>query len=282
MQYSYTFDYKEPDVQKEADNSTSLIIEPKFDTFNYQTFPLGKGKILVRVENLADRFDKKNNNMSVQYLHMNRFIRELYMEANPNEEKMANFTAKELTLTGTQNMTDLEDYRLNNTWEAIEDVKPVVNKTREGPDDEPEEKVTHPSLNGTSKNNTSKNVTTESKSANKTRVLNKNDSADVNSTDIKSVFNVSLAQTDVMNATVDDASKNVSVEANSSSLDSNSSSTNATDPEKAVKDSNNGTQNETDLQKPRDLPCQLKGVALEPQRIRTFIVDFKVTPVIVD
>ena len=138
MQYSYTFDYKEPDVQKEADNSTSLIIEPKFDTFNYQTFPLGKGKILVRVENLADRFDKKNNNMSVQYLHMNRFIRELYMEANPNEEKMANFTAKELTLTGTQNMTDLEDYRLNNTWEAIEDVKPVVNKTREGPDDAPE------------------------------------------------------------------------------------------------------------------------------------------------
>lgn len=199
MQFSYTFDYKESDVQKEGDNSTSPYIEPKFDTFNYQTYPLGKGKILVRVENVADHFDKKNNNMSVQYLHMNRFVRELYMDANPKAENVANFTARELTLSGTQNMTDLEDYRLKNTWDAIEDVKPVVNKTRQGPDDEPEERVSDPSLNGSIiiKNNTNKNDTAKSKNSTKPKVLNKNDSADsTNALDVKSVFNVSLAQND--------------------------------------------------------------------------------------
>jgi len=301
VQYFYAFDYKEPDTLK-SDNSTAFYIEPKFDTFNYQTFPLGKGKILVRVENLADHFDKKNNNMSVQYLHMNRFIRELYMEANPDAAEMANFTAKELTLSGTQNMTDLEDYRLNNTWDAIEDAKPAANKTREGPDDEPEVRVTDPSLNGTIMVNKTKSAIGKndtSKSANKSmNALSKNDTADnTNATalSVKREFNVSLAQMADMNVTLDDTSKNVSINTtwqywnnstlgnsslNSSSLESNGS-TDATDSEN-FKDVNNSTQNETDLQKPRDNTCQLKGVALEPQRIRTFIVDFRVTPVVVE
>ena len=56
--------------------------------------------------------------------------------------------------------------------------------------------------------------------------------------------------------------RNVSVEANASS--ETNSTKNATDSESVTKEVNEKAQNETDLQKPRDLPCQLKGIALEP------------------
>jgi hypothetical protein len=50
----------------------------------YQMYPLSKNKILVRFENLADRFDTNiTSDDSTAYIDVERFAHQLYSEANP-------------------------------------------------------------------------------------------------------------------------------------------------------------------------------------------------------
>jgi hypothetical protein len=47
-------------------------------------YPLSKNKILVRFENLADRFDTNiTSDDSTTYIDVERFAHQLYSEANP-------------------------------------------------------------------------------------------------------------------------------------------------------------------------------------------------------
>jgi len=51
------------------------------NSLTYHTLPLSKNKILVRFENLADKFDLKQMNMP--YIDVIRFAKQFYKEANP-------------------------------------------------------------------------------------------------------------------------------------------------------------------------------------------------------
>lgn len=56
-------------------------------SLTYKLFPLGKNKILARIENLADRFDPNlEESEEVQYVDVEDFARQLYKEANPNSK----------------------------------------------------------------------------------------------------------------------------------------------------------------------------------------------------
>jgi hypothetical protein len=50
-----------------------------FDGFNYQAFPVGKGKVLLRLENILDKFDSK---ASTRYFDLVTFSKALWTEAN--------------------------------------------------------------------------------------------------------------------------------------------------------------------------------------------------------
>jgi len=75
-----------------GDNNTTSLTEsfstksdgPVKGTMAYQMYPLGKNKIIVRFENLADRFDTNvTSEDSTSYIDIERFAYQLYSEANP-------------------------------------------------------------------------------------------------------------------------------------------------------------------------------------------------------
>ena len=69
------------------------------DVITYHVFPVDKKKILVRFENLADRFDEVNSN-EVKYLDLNKFAQSFYMEANPNSKLNLNqISIREVSIT---------------------------------------------------------------------------------------------------------------------------------------------------------------------------------------
>jgi hypothetical protein len=52
-------------------------------------FPLGKNEILVRFENLADLIDAKNESALPQFINIEQFADDLYLEEN--QIKATNF-----------------------------------------------------------------------------------------------------------------------------------------------------------------------------------------------
>ena len=75
-----------------------------------KTFPLAKNKILVRVTNLADKFDTSEG-MKIQYLNMNQFATQFYKEANKKENQHpTNYELQEVSLSTNQG---IEEYRKN-------------------------------------------------------------------------------------------------------------------------------------------------------------------------
>jgi hypothetical protein len=138
VQYFYAFEYQEPtDEEKsrlfrESKQFASLVDNQfdKFSTINHHAFPLAKGKVLVRMENLADNFDvinsfEKNGFGEIFYINMNTFARDLYLESNPDVEvaKVPTFTVKEVSMTGAYDQKDLEKYMLENRWKGVDDAE---------------------------------------------------------------------------------------------------------------------------------------------------------------
>lgn len=79
-------------LNQPSDNSTAKLAETAAAETDggvkgimaYQMYPLGKNKILVRFENLADRFDTNvTSEDSTTYIDLERFAHQLYTEANP-------------------------------------------------------------------------------------------------------------------------------------------------------------------------------------------------------
>jgi len=92
----------------------------------YHTYPLGRGKVQVRIHNLADKFDQLNQFeqsalTETKFIDMNSFARDLYLEANPGAKGAPQFKITEMSLSGNQKWKDNEEYKLNNMWRGEDD-----------------------------------------------------------------------------------------------------------------------------------------------------------------
>ena len=59
----------------------SINYNQESKNLQYQAFPLAKNKILVRFENLADRFDVETS-LAIKYVDVRRFARQFYQQSN--------------------------------------------------------------------------------------------------------------------------------------------------------------------------------------------------------
>jgi hypothetical protein len=86
LQYFFAFDYLS------ANKSTADLLSSQFHSavtlpplsqgvINYQAFPLAKGKILLRVENIADRFDLQKSKEPIK-VNVKEIAMGMYLEAN--------------------------------------------------------------------------------------------------------------------------------------------------------------------------------------------------------
>ena len=109
------------DTSPTASESGSLI--PAFDgELKIHLFPLAKNDILVRLENLADLFDKTNDN-SVQMFDIKTYLLNLYA-LNNNGSSDVEVTVTERSLSNNQNYEDM--IAAKTAWKTTEDPSPIV------------------------------------------------------------------------------------------------------------------------------------------------------------
>jgi len=66
---------------------------------NIKSFPMAKDKIMVRVANMADKFDTSEG-MKIQYFNINQFATQFYKEANKKESQHPiNMEVQEVSLS---------------------------------------------------------------------------------------------------------------------------------------------------------------------------------------
>jgi len=80
----------------------------------YKLFPVAKDQVIVRIENLADRFDKSSE---VSFLNVDKLAKDLYFEVNGKQADSVQI--EEVSVQGTL----LEKDRLKNTfkWTGVDD-----------------------------------------------------------------------------------------------------------------------------------------------------------------
>ena len=98
LQYAYSFDYRLP--EKGVENSVSKSIEVP-DSIVYRVMPLEKQKLLVRLENLADKFDGSES----AHFDLEKLAKELFAQANPGKNATAKIT--EMAIDGVQTKAEL-------------------------------------------------------------------------------------------------------------------------------------------------------------------------------
>lgn len=87
-----------PKIHLFGQNSTNFV--------TYNVRPLAKDKIMVRFENLADRFDPKST--SIKYLDVQNFAKEFFQEANPFADFVPQIDVTEVSLGDNFLMKDLK------------------------------------------------------------------------------------------------------------------------------------------------------------------------------
>jgi hypothetical protein len=81
LQYFFATDFTQTD--KKIENHDSKLKGDKLEgSMTYRLFPIAKNKILVRFENLADKLDEGEMNNAPQFLDVNKFAKDIYMEVN--------------------------------------------------------------------------------------------------------------------------------------------------------------------------------------------------------
>ena len=83
-QYFFAFDFTESKkaqlTQKESEDILKLKEFPTdFPNFAFQAFPLGKQKVLFRIENLDDKFD--NPRMESQNINLEDYVKRFWIQA---------------------------------------------------------------------------------------------------------------------------------------------------------------------------------------------------------
>jgi len=127
LQYFFSFDFKEPEDKSKVRESKSKVLlkdaasDGSNDVLVYRAFPMAKNQIMVRFENLADKFDTKTSFM-VRYLNVRKFAQQFFMEANNIEDGsiMHNIKIEELSLSGNMLQSELQAHP-NFKWKGTDD-----------------------------------------------------------------------------------------------------------------------------------------------------------------
>mgnify|MGYP006090457833 CR=1 FL=1 len=113
--------------QNLAQTETNMTKVQTDNQMVYKAFPVKRNQILVRFENLADKFDSKTAYVS-RLIDVKQFAREFYAEANymrsldnASLSKVPNITYEEVNLNGLTPKAD-DDY----TWKGDDDKVALV------------------------------------------------------------------------------------------------------------------------------------------------------------
>ena len=118
LQYFFIFDFKEGNQEKRLTQNHQSLVNLKKDNFLeqgiYKLFPVAKDQVILRIENLADRFDKSSE---VSFLNVDKLAKDLYFEVNGKQADSV--LIEEVSVQGTL----LEKDRLKNTfkWTGVDD-----------------------------------------------------------------------------------------------------------------------------------------------------------------
>ena len=118
LQYFFIFDFKEGNQEKRLTQNHQSLVNLKKDNFLeqgiYKLFPVAKDQVTLRIENLADRFDKSSE---VSFLNVDKLAKDLYFEVNGKQADSVQI--EEVSVQGTL----LEKDRLKNTfkWTGVDD-----------------------------------------------------------------------------------------------------------------------------------------------------------------
>mmetsp|Transcript_33580 Transcript_33580/g.51661 ORF Transcript_33580/g.51661 Transcript_33580/m.51661 type:complete len:99 (-) Transcript_33580:372-668(-) len=87
---------------------------------------MGRGKIQLRLENIADQFDRLNQfeqkaQDELHFFDLQGFASDFYKEANPKVKNVPKIKITELSLSANQKYKDNEDYKANNRWKSEDD-----------------------------------------------------------------------------------------------------------------------------------------------------------------
>lgn len=127
LQYFFSFDYKldKSALTKRYRSQTAVSGSNFARQGTYRAFPLQKNQILVRFENLADRFDAQSN--SSEFVNVDSFARDLYIEVN--DKLPQSVKIEELSLSANQLKQEMDDARF--PWKGEGDDKSMVQSLSE-------------------------------------------------------------------------------------------------------------------------------------------------------
>lgn len=128
LEYQFAFNYNEtlpenavkPTVKSQYKSLVTLSNKTDND-LTFHTFPMAKNKILLRIENIADRFDY--NISKVNVVDIKSFAQQFYKEANPSSTNKPKILIKEVSITDNQLQSDLDKKRAAFSWIGEDDDK---------------------------------------------------------------------------------------------------------------------------------------------------------------
>ena len=140
-QQAYSFGLSQLKMPDEQFTSNIDFGQDKSHSLQYQAFPLGKNKIMVRFENLADKFDI-DTAFSIKYFDVKKFTTQFYQQAN-NGVLPRWTTIDEVNLSGNILISELK--KLNTyEWKGDDDGAMLNQPVNKGPKDHGDEKALEP------------------------------------------------------------------------------------------------------------------------------------------
>lgn len=136
--YNFAFNYSIPENKTKAEQFKSQIQlfkgNQSMSSLTYHTFPLGLNKILVRFENLADRFDHLQSD--TKYINVKQFASQFYKEANPLSKKNPPIARiQETTIDHSQTQAELDKKKAKFKWAGEGDKESGVTQIMKKPAD---------------------------------------------------------------------------------------------------------------------------------------------------
>ena len=125
IEYAFGFNYTFPEnfTGKAQDQFKSQIQlfqgNQSISSLTYHVLPLDQNKILVRFENLADRFDHLQQD--TKFVNVKKFATQFYKEANPSSKREVIPRIQEKTIDNSQPQSELNKRLSKFTWIGEDD-----------------------------------------------------------------------------------------------------------------------------------------------------------------
>ena len=117
LDYFFIYDFGNTTIPKPKAVSKPVLVPDTFSSQGtYRLLPFAKNQILVRFENLADRFDSHSNETS--YINLKEFADNIFADVNAGT-KPQSVIIEEVSLQGNQPLEDLVKHTPK--WESTED-----------------------------------------------------------------------------------------------------------------------------------------------------------------